>query len=294
MLWQAFLLLLPVATMIVLRQTMQAGHFNFLNPYLRQVWLILAIASTIVGLHTQTVQGLAISLNGALGGHPVKGYLIVGLLGAALFCGYWALINRVISASASPRQDTGAQKPDSKPPEAKPEDKKAANAEADKKKKEGKHKTVIQEGHGNVNIEQHSEGPNSPNVATTGPNSPVTINPPVNPNAAVITYDFNGVKRIAKPGKDATELGEQFTKFQKMSALEKEQKWDDLRNEAESQILAAPGWLTPYLLAAEAYGNLGNKAKAIELCDHVKRESGGREEFDVPADKLMALFKQKP
>jgi hypothetical protein len=79
-----------------------------------------------------------------------------------------------------------------------------------------------------------------------------------------------------------------------MATLGKEQKWDELRNEAESQIRAAPKWLTPYLFAAEAYGNLGNKAKAIELCEHVKKESGGREEFDRPADKLIALLKQKP
>jgi hypothetical protein len=266
---------------------MQAGHLNFLNPYLRQIWMVIAIGYTLLGLHA--VQNYAVSLCSAYGGYPVRAYLIVGALGATLFCGYWALINRVIPAPASQEgTSTSARKQDSKPEEKKP-----PSAPADQKKKEGKHKTVVQEGQGNVNIEQHSEGPNSPNVATTGPNSPVTINPPVNPNAPIVTYDFNGAKHAQTGSKFVAEAGEQFSKFQEMATLEKEHKWDELRNEAESQIAVAPKWLTPYLLAAEAYGNLGNKAKAIELCEHVKRESGGREEFDIRADKLIALFKAR-
>jgi len=292
MIWQILLWLLPVALMIAIRQTMQAGHLNFLNPYLRQIWMTIAFGYTLLGLHA--VQNYAVSLHSAYGGHPVRVYLIVGALGAALFCVYWALINRVVPASASPKQDTSAQEQDSKPIESKPEERKTANTVADQKKKEGSHKTVVQAGHGNVNIEQHSEGPNSPNIATTGPNSPVTINPPVNPNAPIVTYDFNGAKHTQTGNKFVAEVGEQFSKFQEMATLEKEQKWDDLRKEAESQVAAAPKWLTPYLLAAEAYGNLGNKAKAIELCEHVKKESGGREEFDTPADKLIDLLKQKP
>jgi hypothetical protein len=278
---------------IVLRQIMQAGHLNFLNPYLRPILMAGVVGYTLLGLHAG--ETYAVSLHSAYGGYPVRAYLIVGALGAALFCGYWALIEKIIPASASTKQGTpsGPQQQDSKPPaESKPEEKKTVGA--GQKKKEGKHKTVVQEGQGNVNIEQHSEGPNSPNVATTGPNSPVTINPPVNPNAPVLTYDFNGVKHIQSGNKFVAEVGEQSSKFQEMATLEKEQKWDDLRKEAESQISAAPGWLTSYLLAAEAYGRLGNKTKAIELCEHVKRESGGREEFDTPADKLIALLKQRP
>jgi hypothetical protein len=296
MLWQVLLWFLPVVMGIVLRQIMQAGHLNFLNAYLRQILMAVIVGYTLLGLHAG--ETYAVWLHSAYGGYPVRAYLIVGALGAALFCGYWALIEKIIPASASsastkPGTSSGPQQQDSKTPaESKPEEKKSV--EAGQKKKEGKHKTVVQEGQGNVNIEQHSEGPNSPNVATTGPNSPVTINPPVNPNAPVVTYDFNGVKHIQNGSKFVAEAGEQFSKFQEMATLEKEQKWDDLRKEAESQISAAPGWLTSYLLAAEAHANLGNKAKAIELCEHVKKESGGREEFDTPADKLIALLKQKP
>jgi hypothetical protein len=294
MFWQALLWLLAATLVIAHRQTTQAGHLNFLNRYLRQIWMALAIAYTVVLLHNETIERFAVSLKATYGGHPMKAYLIVGVLGAALFCGYWALIERIISVSASPQQDSGAHKQDSKPTGSKPEEKKTANAESDQKKKEGKNKTVVQEGHGNVNIEQHSEGPNSPNVVTTGPNSPVTINPAVNPNAPIVTYDFNGAKHTQTGNKFVAEMGEQFSKFQEMATLEKEHKWDELRDEAESQIAAAPKWLTPYLFAAEAYGNLGNKAKVIDLCEHVKKESGGREEFDAPADKLIALLKQKP
>lgn len=274
--------------MIALRQTMQAGHLNFLNPYLRQIWMTLAIASTLAGLHTQIAQDMAVSLNGALGGHYMKGYLIAGILGAALFCGYWALINKVILASASAKQDTGAQKQDAKPPaESKPEEKKTTNAEADKKKKPEKQKNVVQQGQGNVNIDQHTEGNNSPIT-----NSPITVNPPVNPNAPVVTYDFNGAKRVTRPGKNIVEAGEQFSKFQEMAMLEKEHKWDALRDAAEAQIKAVPNWLTPYLFAAQAYANLGNKSKAIELCEYVKTQSDGNADFDKPADDLLKSLKQ--
>src|SRR6266404_5106655 len=231
--WQALLWLLAATLVVAQRQTMQAGHLNFLNRYLRQIWMILAIAYTAVLLHNETIERFAVSLKGTYGGQPMKAYLIAGISGAALFCGYWAIIDRVIPASASPKQDASAQKQDSKTPETKPEEKKPAYAGADQKKKDGRHKTVVQEGQGNASIEQHSEGPDSPNVVTTGPNSPVTINSPVNPNAPIVTYDFNGAKHTQTGNKFVAEVGEQFSKYQEMATLEKEQKWDKLRNEAE-------------------------------------------------------------
>jgi hypothetical protein len=105
MFWQALQWLLPGALMITLRQTMQAGHLNFLNRYLRQLWMLLAIIYTVVLLHSETVEKFAESLKGTYGGHPMKAYVIVGVLGAALFCGYWALIERIIPATASPKSD---------------------------------------------------------------------------------------------------------------------------------------------------------------------------------------------
>jgi hypothetical protein len=142
-----------------------------------------------------------------------------------------------------------------------------------------------------IRIEQRSEGPNSPNVVTTGPHSPVTINPPVNPNAPVVTFDFNGAKRIQTPGRSEAVAGDQYAKFQEMVALEKAKKWDALARLADSQISIVPDWLTPYLLKAEAEGNLGNRAKAVELCNFVKDRSGGNQAFDQPADRLLKLFK---
>ena len=80
----------------------------------------------------------------------MRAYLIVGTIGAALFCGCWALISRAIPAQQA--TDQSPQKPETKSAETKPEEKKP---EADKKKKPEAHKTIVQQGQGNVNIDQH-------------------------------------------------------------------------------------------------------------------------------------------
>lgn len=155
---------------------------------------------------------------------------------------------------------------------------------APNKKKPDRHdaEAITHLGGAGVNVQQSTTGNNSPIV-----NSPITVNPPVNPLAPVIYYDFNGVKHTQIGNRFSAEAGEQSTKFQEMGALEKQKKWDELRQAAESQISATPLWLTPYLFASEAYANLGNKSKAIELCEFVKSKSGGNQNFDRPADILL-------
>ncbi len=129
------------------------------------------------------------------------------------------------------------------------------------------------------------------NISQIGTGNVATINPEVNPNAPVITYDFNGAKRTTLPGSNHVEVGEQHTKFTEMSLLERAGKWQELKAAAESQIIAAPGWLTPYLLKAQAIVNLpngkSNREEAIKLCEFVKRKSGGNPEFDNPANMLL-------
>jgi hypothetical protein len=171
------------------------------------------------------------------------------------------------------------------PSNSQPDNKSGVSPEAGGKKRKPE-KPNAQNGEGNVSIDQHTEGNNSPIT-----NSPITINPPVNPNAPIVTYDFGGVKHTQMGNRFEAEAGEQTTIFQELATLEKEGRWDDLRNEAESQIKAVPTWLTPYLFAAEAYANLGNKPKAIELCEYVKKQSGGNPNFDKPADGLLRKIK---
>jgi hypothetical protein len=141
---------------------------------------------------------------------------------------------------------------------------------------------------------QESQGNNSPNVATFGNNSPatVTINPPVNPNAPVVTYDFDGVKHTQTGNRFEAEAGEQTDAFRKLAALEREHNWNQLREEAEAQTKSVPNWLTPYLFAAEAYANLGNASEAIKLCEFVRKQSGGNPAFAKPADNLLNRLNQ--
>lgn len=119
----------------------------------------------------------------------------------------------------------------------------------------------------------------------------VTVNPPANPLAPVIYYDFGGGKHTVTGNRFEAEVGEQTVRFKEMSTLEKLGKWEELRREAETQIKIVPIWLTPYLFAAEAYTNLGNKSKAIELCEFVKKKSGGNQDFDRPADAILASLR---
>jgi hypothetical protein len=79
-----------------------------------------------------------------------------------------------------------------------------------------------------------------------------------------------------------------------MLGLERSGKWVELQKEAESQIQSVPIWLTPYLFLAEARASQGDTTRAIELCNFIKKQSGGNEQFDGPANKLLAQLAPKP
>jgi hypothetical protein len=222
------------------------------------------------------------------------GYIFAAAFGAVLFCIYWWAIGRTLEkrgVAAKAEPIPGAQQQDVKRGDTKPGKRESNNKNGERKKKGEVHNTAVQQSQGdsspNIIVQQHTEGPNSP-IA----NSPVTINPPVNPNAPVVTYDFDGVRHTQIGNRFIAEVGEETTRFQDMAALEKQRRWDDLRKQAESQIKTVPSWLTPYLFAAEAYANLGNRTKAVELCEYVKKQSGGNPAFNQPADKLLNLLGQ--
>jgi hypothetical protein len=105
---------------------------------------------------------------------------------------------------------------------------------------------------------------NAPNSAAVGINTgTVMVNPPVNPNKAIVTYEFGGLKRTTSPGKMLVDTSgvDVFLEFQKRSNAH---DWPGLATLAEEQKKHRPEWLTPYFAGAEAYSQLCEKDKATE------------------------------
>jgi hypothetical protein len=140
-----------------------------------------------------------------------------------------------------------------------------------------------------------------PSISQMNMNSPgginalgdVTVNnPEANPNAPVITYDFNGAKRIARPGGMAVGTGPQWEAFQEMMKLDQAQNWTALRDLCEAEIKKTPEWITPALCAGRAYIELGDIDKAIERLDYVHDKAGGNPDY-VVADQIREVIRRK-
>lgn len=104
-------------------------------------------------------------------------------------------------------------------------------------------------------------------------------------------YDFFGAKRTKlRPGCIDVTLGPEFDVFNKMDALEKQKNYSALIKLCEKQIKKTPEWLTPYFYMGVAFANLGNKARAIKLFEHVlKNAPAGDEEYAQAKDYLKRL-----
>jgi hypothetical protein len=140
-------------------------------------------------------------------------------------------------------------------------------------------------GSGATVIQNSSRAVNSPNVIARGP---VTVNPPVNPNAPVITYDFNGYWREVSPGKTRLKPG-RFPAFQKMHSLYEAHDWKRLVEVCEGEIRSAPTWLTPYLYSGVAYLQLGDGQRGVERLEYVERQAAGNTDYAEATRVLGAL-----
>jgi hypothetical protein len=141
----------------------------------------------------------------------------------------------------------------------------------------------------NIHVEQHG----GPNAATFGDNSPVTINPEVNPYAPVVTYEFNGFKHVQQGNSIQAEAGEEHQVFREMLELEKRQDWKALLNLCEEQITKTPLWLTPYMCSGVSFANLGEKDRAIERLKYVEKMYAGDQKY-FPAIELLRHLENRP
>jgi hypothetical protein len=123
-------------------------------------------------------------------------------------------------------------------------------------------------------------------------NSPITINPKTNPYAPIITYDFNGAKRVQDRNNFSTIIGEEYTVFQRLLELQSKKDWISLRDICEVQIKNTPEWLTPYLFSGIASANLGEKTKAILKLRYVENQASGIPEYS-DASKILKLLESQ-
>jgi hypothetical protein len=146
---------------------------------------------------------------------------------------------------------------------------------------------------GTINLEQRSVGPNSPNIATFGDNSPVTLNSKPNPYAPIVYYDFNGVKHVQQGTNFRAEAGDQYNAFLQFAELEKKKDWTGLRDLAEAQMVKAPEWLTAYIAAGTAYANLGEIAEATKRLQYVVDNAPPNDSHYAAAGKILNQIRQQ-
>lgn len=107
----------------------------------------------------------------------------------------------------------------------------------------------------------------------------VTINPDVNPNKPVTTYDCGGTWR--RTGSDAVaalhiEMDGDETRqaFKEMAELNNKRQWGALLLTCTAQMKSAPEWLTPYLFCSMGQLALQDREKARELLRYYDSKAG--------------------
>lgn len=106
------------------------------------------------------------------------------------------------------------------------------------------------------------------------------------------TYDFRGNYRSTSPGSISGVMGARAEVFDRIIELHNSQNWRELSDLCEKEIKATPEWLTPYLFAGVAQVNLGNKARALELLEHVQTNAAGDPEY-AEVDGLLDRLRSK-
>ena len=103
-----------------------------------------------------------------------------------------------------------------------------------------------------------------------------------------MTYTFNGVRTETSPGRtwrsDAPTIA-----FEKMIQIRKSQDWEGLKDFCELTMKEWPEWLTPYEFAGFANEKLGDRERAIELLNHVIKQSAGAVEYRWASQELEEM-----
>jgi hypothetical protein len=103
------------------------------------------------------------------------------------------------------------------------------------------------------------------------------------------TFGVDGVRRQTVGNKTSTTAGPETTIFKEMLKLQTEKSWAALVRLSEAQIVATPTWLTPYVMAAVGYANLGEKYKAIERLRFAVDKAGNDPNYAEAVQLLAQL-----
>jgi hypothetical protein len=123
---------------------------------------------------------------------------------------------------------------------------------------------------------------------------PITVNPPINPNAATITYDCAGVQTWVGRTPETLQginINDQIQRgvVTRMGDLYNATEYTELLNICSEKIKSAPEWQTPYIFCGLAYLAVGNKDKSREMLRHYEENKGPAYE-GAPACKEMLDF----
>src|ERR1700692_2493541 len=86
------LALVLVATFVlpvVINKSTEGRGFDWIRPYLREIWTGLAAFFSLYLLCKPGVVEVSVKLHKYLAGTPALGYLASAVIGASLLCGYW-------------------------------------------------------------------------------------------------------------------------------------------------------------------------------------------------------------
>jgi hypothetical protein len=143
-----------------------------------------------------------------------------------------------------------------------------------------------QENLSGTNTQQQGTGNDSPNVSC--PNGvcaghdlhgPITINPPVNPNKVVITYNCIGTGHSTELSASEGVIDriydhKEFETLKKMGELNNAKKYKEMWDVCHEKMISVPEWLTPYLFCSVGYLAAGDKTHARELFSYYEANKG--------------------
>lgn len=174
---------------ILINKTTERGRFDFVHPYLREMWMALLLLFTWwYVLESSTVKKSVMSTQARYANHPVATYGVVAVLGALLLMGYWFVTGWLLreTAASSPGNQEKVAVGDSVEATTKPAPALQAEVHRAPSVTKNPEDTSPKSQPPRITVQQHSSGADSPNVATFGNNSPVTITRKPNPHVAVV------------------------------------------------------------------------------------------------------------
>ena len=130
---------------------------------------------------------------------------------------------------------------------------------------------------------------NAPDSAAVGVNTgTVTVNPPVNPNKTVISYNCGGHGSSVGPSETALVSVRELDvskEFEAMRAINNKaaaelnranqaEQYSKLLDKCNQQIQATPEWLSPYLFCGLGYAMTGAKDKARDMLSRYEGKAG--------------------